>query len=144
MIEKLDKPCERFRTRFVRELPSGEVVLSSWIVRGVLIKIEDVELEGDQIELEIKDFNIILGMDWLARHGATIDCRRKKVTFETPDGQKLCFMGKDSGLRTPLISSLKAQRVIEKGCYTFLASVTDVVKETPLKVGDVGIIKEFP
>ena len=32
MIEKLDKPCERFRTRFVNELPSGKVVLSSRIV----------------------------------------------------------------------------------------------------------------
>ena len=62
MIEKLDKPCERFRTRFVTELPSGEIVLSSRIVR-VPIKIEDVELEGDLIELEIKDFNVILGMD---------------------------------------------------------------------------------
>ena len=34
--------------------------------------------------------------------------------------------------------------MIEKGCHAFLASVTDVVKETPLKVGDVRIIKEFP
>ena len=87
MIDKLDKPSERFRTRFVTELPSGKVVLSSRIVRGVPIKIEDKELEGDLIELVIKDFDVILGMDWLARHGATIDCRRKKVTFDTPDGR---------------------------------------------------------
>ena len=107
MIEKLDKPCERFRTRFVTEFPSGEVVLSSRIVRGVPIKIEDVELEGDLIELEIKVFDVILGMDWLARHGTTIDCRHKQVTFETPDGKKLCFMGKVSGLWTPLTHLLK-------------------------------------
>ena len=96
MIEKLDKPSERFRTRFVTELPSGKVVLSSRIVRGVPIKIEDIELEGDLIELVIKDFDVILGMDRLARHGATIDSKRKKVMFETPDGQKLCFMGQAS------------------------------------------------
>ena len=125
-------------------MPSGEVVLSSRIVRGVPIKIEDKELEGDLIELVIKDFDVILGMDWLARHGATIDCRRKKVTFDTPDGQKLCFMGQASGLRTPLVSSLKAQRMMEKGCQAFLASITNVEKETPLKVGDVRIVREFP
>ena len=128
MIEKLDKPCERFITRFVTELPSGEVLLSSRIVRGVPIKIEAIELEGDLIELVIKNFDVILGMDRLARHGATIDCRRKKVMFETPDGQRRCFMGQASGLRTPLVSSLKAQQRIEKGCQAFLASITNVEK----------------
>ena len=54
------------------------------------------------------------------------------------------FYGKVAGLRTPLISSLKAQRMTEKGCHAFLANIMDVVKETPLKVGDVRIIKEFP
>ena len=34
--------------------------------------------------------------------------------------------------------------MIEKGCHTFLASVIDVAQETPLKVGDIRIIKEFP
>ena len=125
-------------------MPSGKVVLSSRIVRGVPIKIEDIELEGDLIELVIKDFDVILGMDRLAWHSVTIDSKRKKVMFETPDGQRLCFMGQVSGLRTPLISYLKAQRMIEKGCQAFLASITDVVKETPLKVGDVRIVKEFP
>ena len=55
-------------------------------MQGIPIKIEDVELEGDLIELEIKDFDVILGMDWLARHGVTIDCKRKQVMFETPNG----------------------------------------------------------
>ena len=144
MIEKLDKPSERFRTRFATELPSGKVDLSSRIKRGIPIKIEDKELERDLIELVIKDFDVILGMDWLARHGATIDCRRKKVVFETPDGQKLCFMGQAAGLRTPLVSSLKAQRMMEKGCQAFLANITNVEKETSLKVGDVRVIQEFP
>ena len=125
-------------------MPSGKIVLSLRIVRGVPIKIEDVELEGDLIELEIKDFDMILGMDGLARHGITIDSRRKQVMFETPNGQKRCYMGKVLGLHMPLISSLKAQRMIEKGCHAFLASVTHVVKGTPLKVGDVHIVREFP
>ena len=53
-------------------------------------------------------------------------------------------MGQASGLRTPLVSSLKAQRMMEKGCQAFLASITNVERETPLKVGDVRVIQEFP
>ena len=36
----------------------------------------------DLIELLTTDFDMILGMDWLAKYGATIDCRRKMVIFE--------------------------------------------------------------
>ena len=34
--------------------------------------IEDVELEGGLIELEIKDFDMILGMDNIECHGANV------------------------------------------------------------------------
>ena len=37
------------------------------------------EFEADLIVLDIHDFDIILGMDWLAKHHATVDCYRKEV-----------------------------------------------------------------
>ena len=45
----------------------------------------------DLIELDMEDFDMILGMDWLVRYGATIDCRKKMVTFE-PEGEDLLFL----------------------------------------------------
>ena len=53
-------------------------------------------------------------------------------------------MGQASGLHTLLVSFLKAQRMMEKGCQAFLASITNMEKETLLKVGDVRVIQEFP
>ena len=37
------------------------------------------EFEADLIVLDIHDFDNILGMDWLAKHRATVDCYRKEV-----------------------------------------------------------------
>ena len=55
--------------------------------------VEGRELSVDLIELVMADFDMILGMDWLAKYGATIDCRRKMVTFE-PEGEDLfVFVG---------------------------------------------------
>uniref|UniRef100_A0A2N9EHF1 Integrase catalytic domain-containing protein n=1 Tax=Fagus sylvatica TaxID=28930 RepID=A0A2N9EHF1_FAGSY len=34
--------------------------------------------------LEMKDFDVILGMDWLAANYASVDCRSKKVKFQIP------------------------------------------------------------
>ena len=37
------------------------------------------------MELEIDDFDLILGMDTLAKYRANIDCKRRTVTF-SPEG----------------------------------------------------------
>ena len=45
-----------------------------------------MEIEGrvlvvDLIELAMEEYDMILGMDGLSKYGATIDCKRKMVTF---------------------------------------------------------------
>ena len=36
------------------------------------------------ILLQLHDFDIILGMDWLATNHALVDCFAKRVTFRIP------------------------------------------------------------
>ena len=35
---------------------------------------------ADVVLLEIQGYDVILGMDWLAKYKATIDCKRKILT----------------------------------------------------------------
>ena len=49
------------------------------------------------------DFDMILGMDWLVRYGATIDCRQKMVTFEPEGEDPFVFPGVLYGPRIPMI-----------------------------------------
>ena len=46
----------------------------------------DQTLSIDLIVVKMTDFNVILGMDWLAENRASIDCRKKKVVF-SPFGE---------------------------------------------------------
>ena len=41
------------------------------------VLIEGRELLADLVMLDVIDFNVILGMDWLSQHFATVDHRRK-------------------------------------------------------------------
>ena len=43
--------------------------------------IEDEILLVDLVELEILEFDVILGMDWLSVHHAFLDCFNKVVTL---------------------------------------------------------------
>ncbi|KAL2230621.1 UNVERIFIED_CONTAM: Transposon Tf2-12 polyprotein [Sesamum indicum] len=47
--------------------------------KGSLVRIGDVNLPIDLIVLDLKEFDVILGMDWLAQHKAIVDCYKKKV-----------------------------------------------------------------
>jgi hypothetical protein len=38
-------------------------------------------------------FDIILGMDWLSKNYANIDCRKKEVIFRSPSEEEFKFCG---------------------------------------------------
>ena len=43
--------------------------------------------------MDISDFDVILGMDWLTAHRVVIDCNRRRVTAYTQDGDCVLFQG---------------------------------------------------
>ena len=46
------------------------------------IGLDEYELEVDLIPLELNDFDVILGMNWLSKHKAQIDYYTKIITFQ--------------------------------------------------------------
>ena len=62
------------------------------------------------------DFNDNLGMDWLSKKCASIDCNDKCVRFRSREGTEFVFQGDRSEVPINLISALKASRLLKKGC----------------------------
>ena len=63
----------------VVSLPTGDSLIANRVYRGSKVTIASHEFEVDLIVLDMHDFEIILGMDWLAKHRATVYCYRKEV-----------------------------------------------------------------
>ena len=59
--------------------PVGEVYLINRFLSRCEVCIEDEILLVDLVELEILEFDVILGMDWLSAHHAVLDCFNKVV-----------------------------------------------------------------
>ena len=70
----------------VASLPSGENLTSRFNFKEVPVKVTGRGLLVDLIVLEMVDYNVILGMDWLFKYYATILCRKKKVVFQPLKG----------------------------------------------------------
>ena len=43
--------------------------------------------------MDISEFDVIIGMDWLTAHQVVIDCDRRRVTAYTQDGSCVMFQG---------------------------------------------------
>ncbi|TYK21771.1 ty3-gypsy retrotransposon protein [Cucumis melo var. makuwa] len=61
--------------------PSGECMLSKEKVKACQIEIVGHVIEVILLVLDMLDFDLILGMDWLAANHASIDFSRKEVAF---------------------------------------------------------------
>ena len=44
--------------------------------------VEGVVLKANLIPLEMTNFDVILGMDWLSNHRVSVNCFTKKIQFE--------------------------------------------------------------
>ncbi len=72
-----------------------------------------------------KDYDIILGMDWLVRHHAMIDCRLRTVTFGLPQYSDVVIHGERQLLPSDIISVALARKMIRKWVEAYLAHVID-------------------
>ncbi|KAL2243581.1 UNVERIFIED_CONTAM: Transposon Tf2-12 polyprotein [Sesamum indicum] len=74
-------------------LPVGGGVIVNSVRKGSLVRIGDVNLPVDLIVLDLKEFDVILGMDWLAQHKAIVDCYKKEVMIECFGESKVILVG---------------------------------------------------
>ncbi|GJY97728.1 putative reverse transcriptase domain-containing protein, partial [Tanacetum coccineum] len=106
----------------------------------------DVELA----DRRIIGFDVIIGMDWLAKYQAVIVCAEKIVRI--PWGNETLIAhgnGSDRGNETRLniISCTKTQKYMIKGCHIVLAHVTTKKTEDKSegkRLEDVPIVQDFP
>ncbi|WMV08049.1 hypothetical protein MTR67_001434 [Solanum verrucosum] len=66
----------------------------------------------DLILLDMVDFDLILGMDWLSPHHAVLDCYAKTVTLAMPGIPPVVWQGSCSRTPVGVISFVRAQRCV--------------------------------
>jgi hypothetical protein len=122
--------------------PLGETVETNVVFEGVRFNINGCELKANLIPLEISDFDIILGMNWLGKNKACLDCFTKTVTFQGAKGETMVFKGERISNFTNLILVMVVRKLLKKGCPAYLAYVINS-KEGKIGLFDILIVREF-
>lgn len=121
--------------------PLGKTMSVEFIFKSCIIEIDDVELLADLVVLDIRDFDVILGMDWLANHHAKMDCFSKEVTFSIPSQFDLVFKGTR---RCPkIISAIKAKRLMRNGGIEYLTYAIEIKEAVELKIENIAMVRKF-
>ncbi|GJY59744.1 putative reverse transcriptase domain-containing protein [Tanacetum coccineum] len=132
------------------ELADGRTSETNTVLIGCTLGLLGHPFNIDLMPIELGSFDVIIGMDWLAKNHAVIVCDEKIVRI--PYGNEILIVQGDKGAKEKksklsIISCEKAQKYIEKGCQLFLAQVT--VKENKDKseekrLEDVPTVRDFP
>ena len=85
-VEALEKPL------YVSS-PLGIRVGIRMICRGCELEISGILLTMDLRVMDMSEFNVILGMDWLIAYRVVIDCECRRVTAYTQDCTRVVFQG---------------------------------------------------
>ncbi|GJX65067.1 putative reverse transcriptase domain-containing protein [Tanacetum coccineum] len=124
------------------ELADGKVVSINNVLIGCTLNLLNRSFPIDLMVIELGSFDIIIGMDWLSRYDAAILCGEKKVRIPL-EGKTLVIEGDRNNSRLKIVSCIKAQKYIEKGCELFLAQVTEQESKEK-RLEDVPVIRDFP
>ena len=85
-VETLEEPL------FVSS-PLGIRARIGMICRGCELEISGTLLTVDLRIMDMSEFDVILGKDWLTAYKVVIDCERMRVTAYTQDGTRVVFQG---------------------------------------------------
>ena len=79
----------------------------------------------DLVELDMVDFDVILGMDCLHACYVSIVCRNRVFKFQVPNESVIEWASSSTVPKGHFISYLKARKLVSKGCIYHIVRVND-------------------
>ncbi|GJX01264.1 putative reverse transcriptase domain-containing protein [Tanacetum coccineum] len=144
----LDVAPSTLDTSYVVELADGRISETNVVLRGCTLGLLGHPFYIDLMLVELGSFDVIIGMDWLAKYHALIVYDEKVIRIPYED-EVLIIRGDnyDGGSKLNIISCTRTHKYIQKGCQVYLAQVTSKKtedKSEEKRLEDVPIVWEFP
>ena len=86
--------------------PLGHSVNVKRVYKKCLIVIHDRKFSVDLISLPFRAYDLILGIDWLSKYWAIVDCDKKSVVLKCPDQLTMTIQGIRVGSLSNVISTM--------------------------------------
>ncbi|KAA3484264.1 reverse transcriptase [Gossypium australe] len=114
--------------------PLGQSVVVNKLFRDVPLEVQGEVFLVDVMELLFREFDLILGMDWLVKHRANLDCAAKQVVLRTSEDKEVMMMGEKRNYLSNVVSALKAEKLLSVENVRTVKEFSDVFPEELLRL----------
>ena len=142
VAKKFDVLLDILHEPFLVSTPVGESVVAKRVYQNCPISLHNRVSYVDLVELNMLDFDIILGMDWLHACFASIDCRTRVVGFNFQNEPGVEWKRGNFIPIGRIISFLKECKMISKGCLYHIVRFQDLDSEFP-SIESIPVGNEF-
>ncbi|GJV14819.1 putative reverse transcriptase domain-containing protein, partial [Tanacetum coccineum] len=144
----IDIPHTTLDTNYSAELADGKSLTTNTILSGCTLNLQNYLFKIDLLPIKLGSFDVIIGMDWMVEHRAGVVCYEKY--HRVPYGNDMLIVqGERSGVknesRLEVISGIRTQGYIDKGCQVFLVQMMKK-EETEIperRIKDVPVVRNF-
>ena len=105
-------------------VPWGKLYNCDRLYKEVPLRIGKVVFPSNLYVLDMERLEVILGMDWLGKYKATIECREQIVLLEGPRGENVRYRKFPKGPKTNLVSTLELHRLVRQGNPLYLCHIS--------------------
>ncbi|KAL8254950.1 hypothetical protein R6Q59_033171 [Mikania micrantha] len=124
------------------ELADGKLIETEHIFRVCVMVLANHELEIDLMSITLGCFDVVVGMDWLFANQADIVCNVKIVRVTLPSRDQISIQGERRGIPLNIMSCMKANKCLQKGCPETLALITEQSKKER-KIEDIDVVRDY-
>ncbi|GJX74792.1 putative reverse transcriptase domain-containing protein [Tanacetum coccineum] len=142
LASKLNIPPITIDTFYNIEMADENLVSTNTVIQGAILTLLNQPFEIDLMPIKLGSFDVVIGMDWLSKYHARIICDEKVVHIPI-NGETLIIRGDQSKTRLSLISCIKTERYISRGCQVFVIQVMEK-KSDEKRLEDIPVVREFP
>ncbi|GJR50434.1 putative reverse transcriptase domain-containing protein [Tanacetum coccineum] len=141
LASMLNIPPITLDTFYNIKMADENLVSTNTIIQGCTLTLLNQPFEINLMPIKLGSFDVVIGMDWLSKYHARIICD-KKVVHIPINGETLIIQGDQSKTRLSLISCIKTERYISRGCQVFIIQVMEK-KSDEKRLEDIPVVREF-
>ena len=124
-------------------MANGKTENTNCIYMGCTLTLDGHSFSINLMPVQIKSFDVIVGMDWLSLLRADIMCFEKAVRLNLPNDETLVIYGDKSSTNLRIISCIQARKCLRKDYHAFLAHIVDTSQEVK-DIKNISEVRDFP
>jgi hypothetical protein len=143
MVESFHFPRRKNGKSWLVQLGTGAKRKVNEMVKSCLMDMNGLNTREDLNILPLGSYDCLIGMDWLDRHRAILDCHNKAFTFLDEEGSLRKVQGIPKAVTIREISALQLKKCYRKGCQIFATHMEETPKYKVENLEDYVFIEYF-